>query len=153
MKYRCIIRLGIAICLLLSGSTHAQYLPNDTTINDNRFSGGSPAFIAGYSNSTDELLHQNGTSPAITIVDGAFFSGFGIGKSGSTINMSGGTAGSLSAVENATANLSGGLTFVLKARGQGKVNISRGVAGGVAPHQKGLLTLTPGRAPSKLPLF
>jgi len=108
MKYRRIVGFGIAICLLLSERAYAQYLPNDTTINDNRFSGGTIAFVAGYSNSTDEALHQNGTSPTITIVDGAFFSGFGVGKSGSTINMSGGTAGSLSAVENATVNLSGG---------------------------------------------
>src|SRR5258706_16155584 len=119
MNHRPILALGVVICLLMSGSTHAQYLPNDTTINDNRFSGGTIAFVAGYSNSTDEALHQNGTSPTITIVDGAFFSGFGVGKSGSTINMSGGTAGSLSAVENATVNLSGGFTFRLNPRRRG----------------------------------
>src|SRR6476619_2684389 len=147
MRHRPILALGVAICLLMPGITYAQYLPNDTTISDSRFSGGTIAFIAGYSGSNDEALRQNGTSPTITIVDGAFFQGFGVGKSGSTINMSGGTAGGLSALENATINLSGGSVSGLNAGGgvnvgAPKANMTGGVAVGVAAQNEGLLTVT-----------
>jgi hypothetical protein len=158
MKYRCIIGLGIALGLLMSAHALAQYLPNDRTINDNSLSGNFTPVVAGYSNSFDESLHQNGTSPTITIVDGAFLMPGIVGKSGSIINMSGGTLGGLSAAENATVNLSGGIVSSLNAgggvgAGTPKANMTGGVATGVAAQSNGLLTITGGQISSSLQLF
>src|SRR6185436_665270 len=151
MKHCRIIALGLVICLSLTRATYSQFfIPNNTTIDFAL----QPSFVAGYKDLNDFILRQNGTSPTVLIVPGAFLDQGGVAGSGSIVNMSGGTnLRILSTIDTGTVNLSGGNTNGLNAGGNGTVNMSGGTTAGVAAQQSGTLTVTGGQILSSVQVF
>lgn len=132
--------------LLLIGlmqTANAQtYVTANTTI-DGSF--GFNNVVVGYANQSDLNSQANRKSPTVTIINSGSVANLNAYNS-STVNMNGGSAFSLTAVDNATIVVSGGgITSGLRAGGNSMVTVSGGnIAEGFTADGSSTLNLTGG---------